>query len=174
VRPSCRRPGLATYALSSADLPAGTLTSDLPYAVCPTPIDCPCSCGLLPAGADKAIASAAFANQVAHPPADPSKAVTLCSASGIHVLSIPNYIIGTWLASFHRLPKQLHFAKVCCFQPRACCAAAACANTGCQLTSWSLLCTRMTAADRSSSAGRRAKRSRVDLLRATMPAALEA
>lgn len=63
-------------------------------------------------GADKAIASAAFANQIANPPADPSKAVTLCSASGIHVMSIPNYIVGTWLASFHRLPKQLHFAKV--------------------------------------------------------------
>lgn len=63
-------------------------------------------------GADKAIASAAFAHQTSHPPADQSKAVTLCSASGIHVHSIPSYIIATWLASFHRLPMQLHFAKV--------------------------------------------------------------
>lgn len=63
---------------------------------------------LVSAGAEKAIASPAFQEAIEHG----NERVTLSSSSGIHVVSIPPYIIATTLALYHRLPKQILVARV--------------------------------------------------------------
>ena len=39
--------------------------------------------------------------------------ITLGTASGTHVLSIPNYVVGCVIMLYHQLPAQVNIAKVC-------------------------------------------------------------
>lgn len=63
------------------------------------------------AGAEKVIASPAFKEAVRT-----NKKITLCNASGTHVISIPPFVISTVLAIYHRLPAQILIARVGLFQ----------------------------------------------------------
>jgi phosphoglycerate dehydrogenase-like enzyme len=61
---------------------------------------------MISAGADKALASDRASAYAANP------AVTLSTASGIHVLSIPNYVVAMVINIFNQIPRQIEISRV--------------------------------------------------------------
>lgn len=69
---------------------------------------------MISAGADKALASDRASAYAANP------AVTLSTASGIHVLSIPNYVVAMVINIFNQIPRQIEISRVrgCVLRPQ--------------------------------------------------------
>ncbi|ODN95780.1 hypothetical protein L198_04398 [Cryptococcus wingfieldii CBS 7118] len=63
---------------------------------------------LVCAGSEKALACPAVKNYVAQS----DRSITLANASGIHVLSIPNYVVASILGAYHQLSRQIIFGAV--------------------------------------------------------------
>ncbi|WVQ72853.1 hypothetical protein IAR50_002414 [Cryptococcus sp. DSM 104548] len=63
---------------------------------------------LVCAGSEKALASPAVAKYAA----GSDRSIVLANASGIHVLSIPNYVVASILGAYHQLTRQIVFGAI--------------------------------------------------------------
>ncbi|TYJ53661.1 hypothetical protein B9479_005687 [Cryptococcus floricola] len=63
---------------------------------------------LVCAGSEKVLACPAVKNYAAQS----DRSITLANASGIHVLSIPNYVVASILGAYHQLSRQIIFGAV--------------------------------------------------------------
>lgn len=67
---------------------------------------------LVSAGAEKALANELIKAYAASPAASRPDAVTLSTASGLHVLSIPNYVVAMIINIYSQIYRQVSFCRV--------------------------------------------------------------